>query len=731
MNHSIDFFKDEIRCGFYVPTAIKQAWASALDVLDIIDKICSKYSIKYFADWGTLLGAVRHGGFVPWDDDLDICMLRDDYDKFRSVADEELPAGYVIHDYERKDDHWLFLSRVVNNSRICFEEEYLDTHNNFPWLTGVDIFVKDYLFTDESKELSRDKEVLGLIALADSIREGSVNRHQVADRLTEAEKKYGIRLGEKQFGRDMAVALYKLAEQQMAIVNADETNMVGQIFPWVLKNGLHSSEPKEYYDSAIRLPFEDTTIPVPAAYNCVLSSKYGNYDKICKVWDGHDYPFFESQKANLEKISGETIPSFKFTPDMLIRPEIDNEGSIKTISGECLLAIENSIKDAEELLRKGDFDGFAKNMEDSQQLAAEYGTFVEKIKGIGRECTTAVTDALQKFCDALWEEYQLASDKGFLDRLSQSRSEFENVSKVTQDYIIDRQEILFLPIGSKEWRAFEKKYEALTKDNSDVYVVPLPVMKKSFLGKIQMTDEEICNCVHLEDYPAEVVCSNWDDYDISVHCPDVVFIQYPYDAVNPCLSIPPTFFAENLRRYAKKVIYIPIGKTAEFGENDVNDLYNMKHYVNSPGVIFADEVLVQSENIKRRYVESLSDFAGEDTRSVWINKIKVDSAREDEVDLKRKKRLVYCIGANELREHPNIILESLREKISTLSNENDNLEVAVTFFPDDRTEWDNIDPYLSCEIHKIVEETAKQSKHMEVFLLDEIEAGLQDGSFDG
>ena len=52
------------------------------------------------------------GGFVPWDDDLDICMLREDYIRFREVADAELPGEYVIHDYGRQEDHWLMLARV-------------------------------------------------------------------------------------------------------------------------------------------------------------------------------------------------------------------------------------------------------------------------------------------------------------------------------------------------------------------------------------------------------------------------------------------------------------------------------------------------------------------------------------------------------------------------------------------------------------------------------------------
>lgn len=73
------YFEDEVRDGFYVPSMIKRAWATALDVLCEVDRICCKYNIKYYAEWGTLLGAVRHAGFIPWDDDLDIGMMRTDY----------------------------------------------------------------------------------------------------------------------------------------------------------------------------------------------------------------------------------------------------------------------------------------------------------------------------------------------------------------------------------------------------------------------------------------------------------------------------------------------------------------------------------------------------------------------------------------------------------------------------------------------------------------------------
>ena len=75
---------------------MKRAWAAQLEVLEEIDKVCKKHNIRWFADCGTLLGAVRHRGYIPWDDDMDICMLRPDYIKFNQVAEQELPKSFVV-----------------------------------------------------------------------------------------------------------------------------------------------------------------------------------------------------------------------------------------------------------------------------------------------------------------------------------------------------------------------------------------------------------------------------------------------------------------------------------------------------------------------------------------------------------------------------------------------------------------------------------------------------------
>jgi lipopolysaccharide cholinephosphotransferase len=90
------FFKEEIRCGFTVPEMMKRVWAVEMEVLGEIHRICMNYGLTYYAFWGTLLGVVRHQGFIPWDDDIDIAMKRKDYQRLMKVLPDELPEGYYI-----------------------------------------------------------------------------------------------------------------------------------------------------------------------------------------------------------------------------------------------------------------------------------------------------------------------------------------------------------------------------------------------------------------------------------------------------------------------------------------------------------------------------------------------------------------------------------------------------------------------------------------------------------
>lgn len=730
MEHSIAFFKDEVRNGFYIPTAIKQAWAAELDVLFEIDRICRDHGIRYFADWGTILGAVRHGGFVPWDDDLDICMMRDDYVRFRNVADRELPENYVIHDYERKENHWLFLARVVNNSKMCFDLKYLNEHNNFPWLAGVDIFIKDYLYPDDEREQQRDKEIMTVLAVADGIVEGRTDKKIAASHLDEIKKKYRINLPGLADTRAVGVALYALAEKLMSNVQPGETDRVGQIFPFILKNGIASAEKKEYYESLIRLPFEDTDIPVPAKYNTVLSTRYGNYNEIHKVWGGHDYPFFEGQKAEMEALSGEKFPGFAFKPTMLVRPEVSDSASLKKVSVEYYEKLKDLLAAAEEALQKLDLGEFTQIISDSQQFAADFGTLTECVKGEDSDCAKTVVAALQKYCDDLFDEYQTVINGDEKKTLTDSRASLQLLEGTVRDQILQRKEILFLPTSADDWNALKKYYDAINDENTDIFIVPMPVMKKTFTGNILMTDEEIESSIKNEDYPTDLIYSDWKTYDPAQHCPDIIYTENPYDGANPCLTVPPKFYAENLRKYSDRIIFVPIAPTSEFCENDTTDLYNLKHYAASPGVIFADEVHVQSENIKRHYINALCTFAGDGTKEVWEKKIVVaENLDETQPQKSGRKKLLFCIGANELSEHPETFCDSLTKKLDILEEAGADIDVSIMLYPNSRKTWESVDARLSGKVFDLVDK-ALSERNMQLLSFDHMKPDQTAAGFD-
>ena len=94
LEFSDEYFNNEVRCGFHITGMMKRLWASQMEILAWINEICDKYGIRYIMSYGSLLGTVRHKGFIPWDDDIDIAMLRGDYERFAEAVAKELPPYF-------------------------------------------------------------------------------------------------------------------------------------------------------------------------------------------------------------------------------------------------------------------------------------------------------------------------------------------------------------------------------------------------------------------------------------------------------------------------------------------------------------------------------------------------------------------------------------------------------------------------------------------------------------
>ena len=115
-----------------------------LEILNEIDRICKKHNIPYFFIGGTLLGAVRHKGFIPWDDDLDVAMAREDYERFIKICESQL-NGYYLTCQENNDNHFFIFAKVCKLNTLFIEKLYLDYYKTSNWEIGiyVDVFPLD------------------------------------------------------------------------------------------------------------------------------------------------------------------------------------------------------------------------------------------------------------------------------------------------------------------------------------------------------------------------------------------------------------------------------------------------------------------------------------------------------------------------------------------------------------------------------------------------------------
>lgn len=105
-----------------IEKSVRELQQVDLDITCEIVKICSKYDIKYFIISGTMLGAVRHHGFIPWDDDMDLGMMRDQYEKFLDVAKAELPPHLKLVTYKNSPNYPYFISRVADTETVVEEK---------------------------------------------------------------------------------------------------------------------------------------------------------------------------------------------------------------------------------------------------------------------------------------------------------------------------------------------------------------------------------------------------------------------------------------------------------------------------------------------------------------------------------------------------------------------------------------------------------------------------------
>ena len=103
---------------------IQQVWTVEQDILDVIHHICSEHGLRYSLAYGTLIGAVRHKGFIPWDDDIDLMMPREDYEKLLSLWDSVAPKGYILQNVRTNPDFTQSFTKIRKDHTTFLQFEF-------------------------------------------------------------------------------------------------------------------------------------------------------------------------------------------------------------------------------------------------------------------------------------------------------------------------------------------------------------------------------------------------------------------------------------------------------------------------------------------------------------------------------------------------------------------------------------------------------------------------------
>ena len=254
------FFEPETICDFYVDEKRKKIWAILIDLLAKFDSVCRKHGLRYWVSCGGLLGIVRHNGFIPWDDDLDVSMLREDYEKLIRLG-HEFEDPYFLQIPCQDDGYFYSFAKLRNSNTTAVSKVF--RYQNFNQGCMLDIFPMDNCdVNDAEQNFCRIKE----LALMNSLNMRMSNPYLEQNDL--------IRIAKTCLDdpNDVFKELDSIAQSHSKDETEFTTLAVSTIFHWK-KNLI----PKSVFKNLKEVDFYGVKTYIPSDFDCVLSTNYGKY----------------------------------------------------------------------------------------------------------------------------------------------------------------------------------------------------------------------------------------------------------------------------------------------------------------------------------------------------------------------------------------------------------------------------------------------------------------------
>lgn len=301
MNFPDHYFENELRCDFMVPEMMKRAWAAQLEILQIVINICNAHHLQYFADWGTLLGAVRHKGYIPWDDDIDISLKREDYNRLIQLLPKELPYGFAMAgmyaDTKRlQDAAYVPIVRVIADETCWDLKSYMQHFHGFPYpRIGIDIFPLDYIPQDEDAaqlQLTLLNSGIQLLRCWNELKQNG----ELSSRLQDFSTLCNVKLPSPD-APGIQTQIWRLLDGVCSLYTNDEASEITNYPLWLLHPRYRFK--KDWFDETIRVPFENIEIAIPKHYDEILTLEYISYMTPVPNFP-HGYPFYKNSEKELK-----------------------------------------------------------------------------------------------------------------------------------------------------------------------------------------------------------------------------------------------------------------------------------------------------------------------------------------------------------------------------------------------------------------------------------------------
>ena len=693
LTFSNEYFEPEVRDGFYVSSIMKKCWAAQLEVLSDVAKVCKRYNIKWYADCGTLLGAVRHGGFIPWDDDLDICMFRDDYYKFLSVASRELTniwPHYKILNYHN-ESYWEPISRIVNADDINFSVDRIEKFHGYPFAAGIDIFPLDFVCPDKEEEENRKLLFKTIFELADSEYADTID----LETLTMLAESIGKKVDNN---KSQKLQLYEWGEIVSSMYRREEAKDVCLMTFWYRYN--NHIYPMSLFEETVDIPFENINIQAPAGCDEVLKIEYGDYMKLVRTGGVHEYPHFEWQLQKVEEWLGESSP-FHRSIDKNTKITTADERtlnlrkSVKERAIKMLRLIAQVHKEIHCKLEKDQSEELIELLSQCQEAAIQIGTYIEDYYGEG----FVTVKYFEEYCEYVYELAQSLenSKEAAKNKLICLNEQLEVIEDSINNDIKVLREVVFLPYKADCWHILDGLWKGM-QDDSEIHVsvVPIPYYYKKATGEIYAENFDV------ESYPDYLPLTDYKTFDFEKLHPDQIIIQYPYDNDDFVTTIDSRFYVNNLKSYTDELVYVPYFKTEEIGQGEERAYKVMDDYVLTPGVVYSDKVILQSKAIKELYIKKLIGYFGEDTKGLWEEKLSGDGGylynkrrtiSKDLVDIpdewrkilldkdgNYKKIIIYNLSISSLFKYKELMIDKMKSVFVTFMKNSG--KIAMIMHPD-------------------------------------------------